>query len=393
MKFLNAGARLNLARFRRKLLASVQEQDPERTGKVTTTELFTGLAEANIGMSEHEFDQLARMLEKSGDGLVDISLLVAVLDQLSTEYRASIDAQFMPGGELLAFSVAAPKSKDAIAQGVWPVAGSPPGVQRERRAGIVTPWAERVAVSLKGMTATQASQRKWRKHEEPTDYRWPALPVQPKSPKPYQMPRSASPRARPWPQRVDAVASVRQRKSSRLQQHPAPQRDHDHPLSRSEAGKVARAQLLAKRTAREVVSVAREKQLSQTARAVSPYTMTPSARLTKELLSKGQRRPHTAGASIGARPRSSGSSAEIDSTLQPSANGAGHWSPRLASPIGIYLPSSCGPSPPIDVPPVGSRRRAYPRRAATRNDLPPAARTVSLAMPQSSSEQLEDDVG
>jgi hypothetical protein len=306
-----------------------------------------------------------------------------------------MDVQFMPGGEMLAFPVEAPVSKNAIEQGVWPVASSPPGIRRERRAGIVTPWAERVALSLKGMTATQASQRKWLKHEEPADYRWPALPVQPRSPKPYQLPRSASPRARPWPPRADAVASVRQRKprTSRPQQQPALQRDRDRPLSRGEAAKVARAQLHAKRTARETVAVTLEKQLFRTARAVSPYTLTPSAELTKELLSKGQRRPHTAGASTGARPRSSRSSGEIDSKLQPPAK-AGQWSPRLALPIGIYLPSSCGPAPPIDVPPVGShsRQRADARRAATRNDLPPAARTVSLAVPQPSSETMEGDV-
>ena len=38
--FLNAGARLNLARFGRKLLGAVQEMDVEGSGKVTTTELF-----------------------------------------------------------------------------------------------------------------------------------------------------------------------------------------------------------------------------------------------------------------------------------------------------------------------------------------------------------------
>lgn len=398
LKFLNMGARLNLARFSHKLLASVWQIDGEDSGKVTPTELFAALAAANIGMSEHEFDQLTAMLERAGDGLVDVHLLVQVLEQLTSDYNASKDAQHMPGGEMLAFSVKAPVSKDAVVQGVWPVANSPPGIRRERRVGIVTPWAERVALSLQGMTATQASQRKWRethKHEEP-DYRWPALPAKSKSRRQYQVPRSATPRAKPWPSPADAFSPVRQQtppdRRKRRQQSAPQQRDPDRPLSRGEAATLARAQVQAKRAARDAAIVKLERQQMHTSRAVSPYSLTPSVRLRKELLYEGQRRPHSAN-TLSSRPVKSLSAADFDGQRPTPAKIAGKFSPRLASPVGIYLPSSCGPAPSLDVPPAGAhyRRRAYPRRFNRKHDLPPAAQSVSLAMPQSSSGQLEDE--
>lgn len=345
-QFLNLGARLNLARFRRKLLASAKRFDAAGSGKLTPTEFCAGLAGANIVVSKHEFDQLAGILESSGDGLVDIGLLTQLLDQLSatsarererSERHASEMMTNSNGGETLAFLM--PIRKDAREQGLWVVANSPPGIRRERRAGIVTPWAERVGLKLAGTTATEASQRSWResrKHGEQADYRWPALPLQRKPPKPYRIPRSASPRARPWSPRAEAVTwRARQQhppSSSKLQQQqqPAQPPDRGRPLSRTDAARVARD---AERAARAAASVQLEKQQLHTTRAVSPYSVT--------LLNKRQRRPRTASAAV--RPRSSLPTAQADSVRYP---GDGRLSARLASPIGIYLPSSCGP---IDV--------------------------------------------
>ena len=299
--FLSKGVRLNLCRFTSKLIGLFNEMDEDHSGRLSPKEFFDGLSAANIGMSHDEFDQFARLLDKSGDGQIDYNELVEGLYQLSTEHESSLDSQFMPGGEMLPFPVEPPVSRDAAAKGIWPVATSPPGIRRERRAGIVTPWAERAAHSLKGMTATELSRRKWRDAKkngiaEEADYRWPALPVQSKRPKPYQLPRCASPRATPWSPQAD-VAEMTGRQSAkpkaprgskkRQQVSPtAPQRGSGsgRPLSRGEAAKIARAEFYAKRKAREDATIKHEKDaFAQVTRSVSPYSLAPTPRLTKEL--------------------------------------------------------------------------------------------------------------
>jgi hypothetical protein len=131
--FLSKGVRLNLCRFTSKLIGLFNEMDEDHSGRLSPKEFFDGLSAANIGMSHDEFDQFARLLDKSGDGQIDYNELVEGLYQLSTEHESSLDSQFMPGGEMLPFPVEPPVSRDAAAKGIWPVATSPPVENYRRR--------------------------------------------------------------------------------------------------------------------------------------------------------------------------------------------------------------------------------------------------------------------
>ena len=397
---LGPGIRLNLARFSRKLINTFGAMDVDGSGKLSHTEFFAGLAAANVMMTTSEFDQLSRLMDKSGDGFVDFNELVEGLYLLSTEHEAKVDKQFMAGGEALHLAVQPPVSVGAAEAGVWPIGSRGPEINRERRAGIVTPWAERAATSMKGLTATEWAQRRRREQkksdvEEDVDYRWPAPVPQSKRPKPYALPRTATPRSRPWSPRVGAAeidaaaATARSQRASSVRPQTVPKLAaviHPprtaRPVTRGEQAKIARAQFYETLTVREEQAVLADKhRLASAARAASPYSPTKAHRRLSEELSRPSNRLTPP------RPRTAPSSDDIARILSPQkASLQGALSPRLSSPmIGIYLPSACGPAPPLRVPssPVpggGSRRRVLPRQSLV-VPMSPGAVTVSMAFP------------
>ena len=414
---LGAGVRLNLSRFSRKLINTFGMMDKDGSGKLSHTEFFAGLAAANIVMSTSEFDQLTRLLDRTGDGLVDFNELVEGLYLLSTEHEAKVDKQFMAGGEVLELQVQPPVSAGAAEAGIWPIASAAPQINRERRAGIVTPWAERAATSMKGLTATEWAQRRRRQQqksgvEEDADYRWPAPVPTSKRPKPYALPRSASPRSRPWSPRVGAAeinaatATARSQRASsaRPQTTPKPAPTSARPVSRGEKAAMKRAQFYASVLAQEQAAIEAEKQrlasIHHPSRSDSPYSLTKGhKKLSQELSNLSNRITPP-------RPKTAPTSQDIARILDdgPKTKTPGALSPRLSSPIGIYLPSACGPAPPLKVPlpspgkgsRVKSRRsdNGKPRSASTRTQridevlgvrplsaTSRAAQTVTMALP------------
>ena len=89
---LGPGVRLMLVRFSRKLLELFAAMDEDGRGELTEGQFYKGLAAANIVMTESEFASFVRMLDKSGDGLIDYSELAEGLHALAEEHKAAAGA-------------------------------------------------------------------------------------------------------------------------------------------------------------------------------------------------------------------------------------------------------------------------------------------------------------
>ena len=247
--------------------------------------------------------------------------------------------------------------------GVWPLRTRSPTRNLETRSSVAAPWQDNAPPEPGAPTATQISQRKWKQSHSSgaEDHRWPAPTPVRKSPKPYEIPRSCTPKLQPWtPSRPSSSrpSSRQRRTASRTPTRALAQPEPSPPKPKRGEEKLTLAEQAATaRARREANAVAREEQAAQTARsqsealrsAPSPYSRRP---------------PDLRQLTASPRPRTA--SPRIKTPSRPSFS---PHKPTTPPPVvGIYLPSACG-----------SRSSARKKKRAK---PPSASSTVNMALPR-----------